>query len=83
MEPFCFWMSWMWICPTIGIVCMLMCLFFRRGWWSRDSCCFPFYHGGSNSVKDKETAIELLNKRYAKGEISKEEYECIKSDIMK
>jgi putative membrane protein len=35
----------------------------------------------SSLISDRENALEVLKKRYAKGEIGKEEYERIKRDI--
>ena len=32
-------------------------------------------------ISDRENPLEILQKRYAKGEISKDEYERIKADI--
>ena len=60
----------MWIFPAIGISVMLFViymLFGRRDW-----------RGMGNS----DSALDILNKRYAKGEIIKEEFERMKNDIL-
>jgi len=61
--------------PFIMVVVVLIALHFLFGrgrfrppWWD-------IYPGG-------ESALDILKKRYAKGEISKEEFERIKKDLL-
>ena len=42
--------------------------------------CGPGGHRGEG--KESDSALEILKKRYAKGEITKEEYEQMKKDIV-
>jgi putative membrane protein len=69
-------MGW-WIFPLVMIVIMLIfCFLFlgRRGW--RSSWC------DFGVQKDTETPLDILKKRYAKGEIGKEEFEEKRKDLV-
>jgi len=81
MGPEYFWMGGMWIFPIIMIVVLLIVIYliFRRGNASPPGCGSDQYHGLS---RDSESALDILKKRYAKGEISKEEFEQMKRDII-
>jgi len=60
-------MMFFWILLIVGLV------FFIK--WIVDQ-------GRSDKGKSKESALEILKKRYAKGEISKEEFEEKKKEIV-
>ena len=67
-----------WIIPMA--ICMIMMLFFgirrRKGFFGSEM----FFTGNAINAQD-ESALEILTRRYAKGEITKEEFETIKKDI--
>jgi putative membrane protein len=58
---------------------MFFFMMFRRGGfrppWGQN------HDGHHSESKDSETPIEILKKRYAKGEITKEEFDQMKNDI--
>ena len=80
MGPGCFWMGGMWIFPVIMIVVMLtvVYLIFGRGGFRSAGCgpvrYYRLFHG-------QESALEILKKRYAEGEVTREEFEEIKREI--
>lgn len=81
MFPGSFMMGGWWIIfPIIGILVMLTFMFImmRRSDFMgmrRDSRSEP------REISGAESPLEILKKRYAEGEISKEEYEEMKRDL--
>lgn len=78
------WWPWagMWIFPMIMFAVILILIFLFAGrrwgcwhWWSGPG---RYYGEG----RESETALEILKKRYAKGEITKDEFEQMKKDIL-
>jgi len=85
MHPDYVWWGPMWffpmVIPIIMLVAMVLCLYFMFGrggsrppWHNTDR---PYSHGGED-----ESALDILRKRYAKGEISKDEFEQMRRDIL-
>ncbi len=78
-----FWGSGMWIFPMLMMIIMLFIVsrIFGRGGgfkppWSQDSDKHHIEGKGSGS------ALDILKKRYAKGEITKEEFEEMKRELL-
>ncbi len=67
-------MGWPWFILTIvfSIALVFGIVFFIR--WMTLS-------GGKGGMRPEESALDILKKRYARGEITKEEYEKMKKDI--
>jgi putative membrane protein len=72
---------WMLVFPLVGLVIMivLVSLVFRRGGWM--SRCMSG-HGNMDAGPDgRESAMDVLKRRYASGEISREEFDQMRQDL--
>lgn len=68
------WFPWMWIFPVFPLIFLIVLLIFVfRG--AGGSMC-----GGSGMHK-RERSAEILDQRYARGEISQEDYQRMKKDL--
>jgi len=70
--------SFWWVIP---IVMMILCLLMMRKRRGSMMCCSGARGTGNYQSKDSDTALEILDKRYASGEIDKGQYEEIKKTI--
>lgn len=76
-----FWFGGMWIFPLLFFAAFLLiiCAIFRKGfgrpiWLTQGT--------QSGEGRDSVSPLEILKKRYAGGEITKEEFENIRKDLL-
>jgi putative membrane protein len=75
---------WLWVIPVLFMILMVVCVVrwtrYARRWragtgdrwdWNSFGCCGPRREGTS----------QILDRRYAEGEITREQYEQIKRDL--
>jgi putative membrane protein len=75
------WGGIWWIFPIIMFIVMVIFFFLRSG---RKGFRPPWMQGSDRDHRestDSETPLEILKKRYAKGEINKEEFDQMKKDL--
>jgi putative membrane protein len=72
---------WMLFMIPVGLIVLFVIGYaiWRGLGWGWGGC--GGHYGHYTSVEERETASEILRRRYARGEISKEQYEQMKKDI--
>ncbi len=64
------------------VILFFIGMFFLRGCGWGGGCGIPRFHRRSGHNSNNTDAIDILNKRYANGEIDSEEYKRKKAEIL-
>ncbi len=66
----------------IGLIFLVLIgyVVYRGVFWG-GGCCGGHYRHDGRYISDSENSLEILRRRYARGEISKEQYEQMKKDV--
>ena len=74
---------WMLFMIPIGLIVLIIIGYaIWRGYGWGGGCGGHYGYARYGSDTDRENAMEILRRRYARGEISKEQYEQMKKDIV-
>ncbi len=73
-----FWISYWWVFP---LILMVLCCVGMKGRRGSGMCGFRSWGTDTRDIHPTDSGIDILDKRYALGEISREEYEERKRSI--
>lgn len=79
MGPEYFWGTNMWMFPLIGIIIILFIIFILFG---KNRFETPYQKENDTIDENTQHPLDILKRRYAKGEITKDEFKDIKKDII-
>ncbi|MBI4458848.1 MAG: SHOCT domain-containing protein [Acidobacteria bacterium] len=72
------WMMWFFPLVTLGVILLLVYLIFGKGGFRASGGHMDERH---SYRQESETPLDILKRRYATGEITKEQYAQMRQDI--